>query len=140
MPQSSNNNSHPVAIGIGIAALAAAAAGAYYLYGTEKGPQRRRALKGWMLRMKADVMEEIENLKDVNEEMYRSTVDKIAEKYKQLKNVDPDQITALAMRMHSHWKDIQRDINQATTSVRSARKPASTSKKAKRKTSGRKKR
>ncbi len=118
----SNKASHPVAIGVGIAALAAAAAGAYYLYGTEKGPQRRRAMKSWMLKMKAEVMDEIENIKDLNEEMYKNAISKIADKYSKLKNIDAAEVMALAMRMKGHWKDISKDINQSTKLISSKAK------------------
>ncbi|MDQ2932856.1 MAG: hypothetical protein M3Q80_00555 [bacterium] len=112
-----NNESHSVAIGVSIAAVAAAAAGAYYLYGTEKGKKQRKVMKSWMLNMKADVMDEIENLKDLNEEMYKNAVAKIADKYAKLKNIDTGEVMALAMRMKSHWKDIQRDITQSSKSL-----------------------
>lgn len=108
---------HKAAVGLGLAALVAAAAGAYYLYGNDKGTQRRRKLKSWALRMKADVMEQIEELKDVNEEAYHKVVDGIADKYRQLKNVDPADVAELAARMRMHWKDIQRDISTVTAGV-----------------------
>lgn len=103
-----------VIISVSVGALAAAAAGAYYLYGADDAIKRRRRLKAWMLRMKADVMEEIENLKDLNQEAYIAMIDKISDKYKRLKNADPEEIAALAKKMQSHWKMIQKDINQAT--------------------------
>jgi hypothetical protein len=116
---------HKAAVGLGLAAIVAAAAGAYYLYGNDKGTQRRRKLKSWALRMKADVMEQIEELRDVNEEAYHKVVDGIADKYRQLKNVDPADVAELAARMRMHWKDIQRDISSVTgnTSRRAASSP-----------------
>ncbi len=110
---------HAVAIGVGIAALAAAAAGAYYLYGSDEGAKRRQKMKSWMLRMKAEVMEEIENLKEVNKEAYEATITTIADKYRQFKDIDPAEVAALAGRMKTHWKDIQRDINQTTMTTKS---------------------
>ena len=35
---------HSVAIGLGVGALAATVAGAYFLYGSTKGPARRKAI------------------------------------------------------------------------------------------------
>jgi hypothetical protein len=126
-----NGESHNVAIGVGIAALAAAAAGAYYLYGSDKGAARRKKLKSWTLRMKAEVMEEIEKLKDVNKEAYEATIATIASKYQQLKDVDPAEVTALASKMKTHWRDIQRDITSAAAPRRKAvrAKPRTTAKK-----------
>ncbi|MDE2188268.1 MAG: hypothetical protein KGJ35_00860, partial [Patescibacteria group bacterium] len=59
------------AIGAGIAAFAAAAAGAYYLYGSRNAAKNRKAVKSWALRAKAEVMDEIEKMKDVTEPAYR---------------------------------------------------------------------
>ncbi len=108
------NSSHAVAIGVGIAAIAAAAAGAYYLYGNEQGPKRRKQMKSWMLRMKAEAMEEIEKLKDVNKDAYENVIATITEKYKHLKDVDPVEVMALASQMKTHWKNIQKDLKSAT--------------------------
>ena len=98
-------------MGASIAAVAATVAGAYYLYGSKKGPQHRKAFKSWMLKMKAEVMDEIEQLKDLNEELYKAAVVKIANKYKTIKNIDPKKVMALAQRMKGHWKDIKKDLS-----------------------------
>ena len=108
-----NKNSHGTAIAVGITALAAAAAGAYYLYGSDKAATHRKKVKSWMLRMKAEVMDEIETAKEVTQEAYEKTIDKVSKKYAQLKNVDKDELAELANRMRSHWKDIQGDLGDA---------------------------
>jgi hypothetical protein len=126
-----NIGDHKTAVGAGLAALVAAAAGAYYFYGHKKSTEHRKNLKTWAVRMKGDVMEQIENLKDVNEEAYHSVVDGISEKYQQLKSVDPADVAALAARMRMHWKDIQRDINSVTSGGSARRASSSTSRRAK---------
>ncbi len=113
-----HKSSHTFAISAGIAALAATAAGAYYLYGTDKGKKNRKAMKSWMLKMKADVMDEIEQFKDLNEEMYTAAVTKIANKYKQIKDIDPAEVMVLAKRMQGHWKDIKKDLNVGVKTVK----------------------
>ena len=116
------NDSHALAIGAGIAALAATAAGAYYLYGTEKGKKKRKVMKSWMLKMKAEVMDEIEQLKDLNEDLYHAAVDKVAAKYKAIQNIDQAEVLALAGRMQKHWKDIKKDITASTKTVKKVAK------------------
>lgn len=106
------NQGHKTAIGLGIAALAAAVAGTYFLYGSDKASSNRRKMKSWMLRMKAEVMDEVAALKDVTEETYDKTVAKVAEKYKQIKDIDPEEVTALAGRMKGHWNEIRDDIGE----------------------------
>lgn len=98
-------------IGLGIAALAATAAGAYYLYGSDKAAKNRTQVKSWMLRMKAEVMDQVENMKDVSQEKYDEIIEKVSDKYAAIKDIDRDELKALAGRMKSHWKDIQEDIS-----------------------------
>jgi hypothetical protein len=127
--QTSSGESHAVAIGAGVMAVAAAAAGAYYLFGTDKGAKKRKVMKSWMLKMKADVMDEVEQLKDLNEDLYHAAVAKVAEKYKMVKNVDPAEVMVLAQRMQKHWKDIKRDVQSSAKKVGIGAKKGSRAKK-----------
>jgi hypothetical protein len=111
-------SSHAVGIGLGIAALAAAAAGAYYLYGSDKSVANRKHLKSWMLHMKAEAMDEIENIQDLTEEAYDSTIDKVSAKYSKIKNVDAVELAELAKKMKSHWKEIEKDAKEAYSQVK----------------------
>ncbi len=108
----SHSHGHGVGIGLGIAALAAAVAGAYYLYGSDKSAKNRKHVKSWMLKMKADVMDEVENIKDLSQTAYDKVIDQVSEKYAKIKDVDTDELKALAVRMKSHWKEIQADISE----------------------------
>ena len=103
-------SSHKMAIGVGIAALAAAAAGAYYLYGSDKSAKNRKQIKSWMLKMKAEVMDRVEGIKDLSKETYDKTIDEVSKKYSQIKNVDQKELMQLAKRMKSHWKEIEADV------------------------------
>lgn len=102
--KSSNSN---VAVGLGIGALAATVAGAYYLYGSTKGPARRKALKIWTLRMKADVMEQLENMKDLTEVKYHKVIDMVSEKYQSMKNIDSSELDKTVKVLKAHWKEIK---------------------------------
>jgi hypothetical protein len=107
MKKKNNNN---IAIGIGLATLAATTAGAYFLYGTKKGKVQRKAIKSWTLKMKGDVMDEVEKLKDVSEESYHKAIDKVSKKYNKMKNMDMVELAETADSLKSHWKDIKKEI------------------------------
>jgi hypothetical protein len=113
MNKNNNNENHGMAVGLGVAALAAAAAGAYFLYGSTKGPARRKALKTWMVNMKGEVMGEIEKMKDLSEEVYYAAVDRIALKYQEAKDVDGAELQAVVKRLKGHWKDIKKDAEMS---------------------------
>jgi len=82
-----------VAIGAGVAAIAALAAAGYFLYGSKDGARNRKKVRGWMLKAKGEVLEGVEKMKDVTEEQYAMIVDKVASKYKAIKNIDPAEVT-----------------------------------------------
>ena len=91
--------------------VAALAAGAYFLYGTKEGAKKRKKLKSWMLRMKADVMDEIEKAKNIDEEKYSKLIDKTAEKYKKkLKTAEKKEVERLKKDLKKHWRAIKKDL------------------------------
>lgn len=108
--------------GAGLVALAAAAAGAVFLYGTETGKKKRKEIKSWTLKMKADVMDKIADMKDWSEDAYHDVVDSVAKQYKHVKNVDPLDIAALAQDLKGHWKNIKRQIEGGGKKRRTAKK------------------
>ncbi len=104
-----SSSSHTGAI-VGLAALAtAAAAGAYFLTG-KNGKNNRQKVKGWMLKAKGEVLDQLEKMKLVSEEAYHATVEKVAAKYKTLKNIDPKEIEGLVKELKGHWRSITRDL------------------------------
>ncbi len=111
-------------LGMGLAALAAAAAGAYYFYGSKHSAQNRRQMKGWMIKAKGEVVEKLENLKDLSEENYQKVVSQITEKYGKLKNVNPADLRAMADDMRRHWKNISKQLknNRPASAIRHPKK------------------
>ncbi len=103
-----------VMMGAGIAATMAAAAGAIFLYGTDAGKKKRKEIKSWTLKMKADVMDKMATMKEWSEQEYAGVVDSVAKKYEGIKNVDPVEIAALVRDLKSHWKTIQRHTQGGT--------------------------
>lgn len=77
-----NNTGKAIGIGVGVAAAAAAAAGgAYWLYGSKHSAQHRKMAKSWMLKARAEVMEAIEKLEDVDKERYFAIVNDVLKNY-----------------------------------------------------------
>lgn len=104
---------HKIALGVGIAAAVAAAAGAYFLYGSAKGPARRKAIKTWMIKMKAEVMEEVENMQELSEDLYHSAIDKVSKKYAEMKGIDVKELETTVKQLKGHWKDIKKEAEKA---------------------------
>jgi hypothetical protein len=100
-------SSHVGAVVAGIAGITAAAVGAYYLYGHEDAAKNRAKIKGWMLKAKGEVLEELEGAQDVTESIYMKAVDMVAKKYSQLKNIDMAELEGFIAEMRNHWLGIK---------------------------------
>jgi hypothetical protein len=107
--KSSGNNNVAVGVGLGVAAIAAAA-GAYFLYGTKDGSKKRAQVKGWVLKMKGEVLDQMENMKEMNEGLYTSIVDKVAKSYGSVQSIDPQELKATVDTLKKYWKEIQKSM------------------------------
>jgi hypothetical protein len=94
-----------VGLGLTIASLTAIA-GAVFLYGTEAGKKKRKQIKGWTLKAKGEVLEQLEKLKEVNEEKFHQVVDTVSAKYQKLKTVAPEDLAELSADLKKSWKHI----------------------------------
>jgi hypothetical protein len=89
-----------VAIG---ATIAAAGVAAYMLFGPD-GKKNRKVVRGWAVKMKGEIIEKFENVKDLTEPVYHNIVDQISAKYAKMKNVDSTELKATVAEIRKHWK------------------------------------
>jgi len=109
---SKKDNSH-MALGVGIATtVAAAALSAYFLYGTKQGAKKRAQIKGWTLKMKGEVLDRLEKVKDVNEVVYTEIVDAVAKGFSSMKNVDTQELAVLTATLKKYWSTIQKEFKK----------------------------
>jgi len=101
------------AIGVGAGLVAAAAAGAYFLFGTEKGKNTQKAIRGWAVKAKGEVMDKMEDMKDVTEDGYYNIVDSVVGKYKKLKKVQSTEVDSLISDLKKHWKNIKKELGSS---------------------------
>lgn len=101
---SKNNVGKAVAIGAGVAAIA----GAAYFFLGPNGKKHQKKLKSWMIRMKGDVVEKLEEAKELTRPVYESIIDAVATKYEQLGSIDPKEIKATVDELKRQWKAIVR--------------------------------
>lgn len=112
-----------IAVGAGLA-LAAAAAGAYFLYGKD-APKRRAQVRGWMLKAKGEVLEQLEKLPNLDESTYYGLIDTVSSKYAGLKNVDSAEMMALVKELRGGWKNIKKQLTPVKAAKKAAPKKAS---------------
>jgi uncharacterized protein HemX len=107
MPTKKKSAGLPVA---GLAAVAvAAAAGAYFLYG-KNGASNRKKIRGWTLKAKGEILDQVEKMKEVTEDKYQAVIDKVAQKYQAVKDIDPKEHEQMAKELKSHWKSIKTQL------------------------------
>jgi hypothetical protein len=97
---------------LGAGLIAAAAAGAYFLFGTKEGAKKRVRIKGWMLKARGEVIDKMEDMKEINEEKYKKLVDVTVSKYKKLKKVEKKEADALKADLLKHWKNIKKELKK----------------------------
>jgi hypothetical protein len=100
------------AVGIGaLAAALAVVAGVHYLSG-ERGKKNRAKLKSWMVKAKREVIARVERIEELDRKAYHAVVDEVARRYRGLKDVDPDELRAMAADMKAHWSNIHRRMQR----------------------------
>lgn len=120
-----------VGIGIGVTATMLAAVGGYFLYGSKDAPKNRKKVNSWMLKAKAEVLEGIENAKELSEVEYDKLVDDVMKGYKTARSASVKDMAAFAGEMKNYWGQIKKTGPAKTIAVTHAvtKKKAPTKKK-----------
>jgi hypothetical protein len=97
-----------VGIGVGLTAAAVAAAGAYFLYGSQSASKNRKAVKSWALKAKAEVLERLEQAKEMTKDEYESLIGNVVGAYAGVQNITKSELKNFASEMKEHWKAIEK--------------------------------
>lgn len=101
------------AIGAGVAALAAAS---YYFFGPE-GQKNRKSVKGWMIKMKGEIVDKMEDAQEVTEAVYHKIVDTVAANYLKGGKVASGEVALFADVLKRQWKGITKSTGGAKKKV-----------------------
>ncbi len=109
-----------VAIGAGVAALAAAT---YYFFGPE-GKKNQKKVKGWMIKMKGEIIDKMEDAKEMSETVYHQIVDTIAKKYQTNMKANPELAMYVDM-LKKQWRGISKSTSpKKKVASKTSKKPA----------------
>lgn len=97
-----------VGVGVGLTAAAVAAAGAYFLYGSKNAAKNRKAVKSWALKAKAEVLEKLEDAKEMTKEEYEQLIGTVVAAYAGVKNASKGELKDFKNEMLEHWKAIEK--------------------------------
>lgn len=113
-----------IEIGVGLTAAAVAAAGAYFLYGSKHADKNRKKVKSWMLKAKAEVLEKLEDAKEITKDEYETLIATAVASYAGLKNASKTDVGAFKKEMLEHWKEIEKSAAPIKQKVKKTVKKA----------------
>lgn len=105
-----NTSAKLITLGVGVAALAA---GAYFFFGPD-GKKHQKKMRGWMVRMKGEILEKLEAAQEVTEPIYHKIVDTVAAAQALSGQVSKEEIDELADELKKKWRVISRSLKQMT--------------------------
>ena len=93
--------------GIG-ATVAAIGAAAYVLFGPD-AKKNKKVIKGWAVKMKGEIIEKLEEAKEISEPTYHKIIDTVSAKYAKVKKIDPHELELAVSDIKKHWKAMIKD-------------------------------
>ena len=96
-----------VGAGLGVAAIAAL--GTYLMYG-ERGEKNRKLVAGWILKMKGEVLEKVEEVGELGEEEYYKIVDEVSGRYARLNKVGAEELKHMTAELKGAWGRISQEL------------------------------
>ncbi len=100
--QKSNGMSKGEMVGAGITAGALALAG-YLMFGPDS-KKNRKVVRGWAVKMKGEIIEKLEEAKEISEPVYDRIVDTVVSRYAKAKSVDAKELNDIVADIKKHWK------------------------------------
>ena len=119
------------AAGLAVAGASAAALAAGYFFFGPDGKKNQKQAKAWAIKMKGEIVEKLENAKEVAQPAYHDIVDIVGKEFKKAKKASQPEIDALAADLKKHWKVISGGAPTAKKeAIKTAKKLATVVKKA----------
>lgn len=116
--QKQNHTKAIVAAGAGVLAVAAAS---YYLFGPE-AKKHQKKVKGWMIKAKGEIIEKLEDAKEMTEPVYHSIVDSVTAAYLTNGKIAREDIEAFTKNLKGQWKSIIKSANPKKAKAKTAKK------------------
>jgi NAD(P)-dependent dehydrogenase (short-subunit alcohol dehydrogenase family) len=112
-----------VAVGAGLAAAAAlAAAGAYWFYGSRDAGKHRAQVKSWMLKARAEVMDAVEKLDDIDKERYMAIVQDVVSRYAGHAGVTAAELAHVTRDLKDTWSHMEATRKSGTRVAKKAKR------------------
>jgi len=107
-----------VVVGAGIAALSAAA---YVMFGPD-AKKNKKAVKSWVVKMKGEIIEKLEEAKEITEPVYQDIINTVHQKYMNVKNIDKTELVDAVADLRKQWKNMSKDAKPKKKAKKSAKR------------------
>lgn len=114
------SDTQKIGIGVGLTAAAVAAAGTYFLYGSKGASKNRKVVKSWALKAKAEVLEKLEQAKEMSQEEYEQVIDTVSGLYAQVKDASKADISGFKKEMKEYWNKIEKTAKPVKKAAKKA--------------------
>lgn len=109
---------------VALASVAALSAAAYLLFGP-KGKANRKNIKGWVVKMKGEIIEKMETAKEVTAPVFEKIVHDVEATYKKAKHIAPAELALAVQNIKKEWRGIAKHAGKkASRSAGTAMKKA----------------
>jgi hypothetical protein len=98
--------------GLVAAGALAAAIGGIYLFSHRAPKKSAKTAKSWILRAKADVMEEVQKIPHVSRKAYLGVVQSVLKHYANLKDASKDELSGLKKDLEGHWETVVKNLKK----------------------------
>ncbi|MFZ2682291.1 MAG: hypothetical protein WAZ14_04330 [Patescibacteria group bacterium] len=92
--------------GLVAAGALAATIGGLYLMSRSKKKSAAQTAQAWILRAKADVMDELQKIPHVTREAYTGIISAVLKRYENMKDVSKDELSGLKQDLEDQWKTV----------------------------------
>ncbi|MDO8482740.1 MAG: hypothetical protein Q7S86_02895 [bacterium] len=116
MTQKKKGGSSAVKLTVIGASLAGLAATAYFFLGP-KGKKHQKHAKAWAIKMKGDVVEKLEQAREITEPVYHEIIDSVSNDYTKGMKAGKLEIEELAADLKKHWKTISATTKAAKREI-----------------------
>lgn len=107
MATKKSSKSNVGAVSVGVAAAAATAAAAYWLYGAKNAARHRKLARSWMFKARAEVLEAVEKLGDIDKQTYLDIVDKVVKRYSSVSGATSAELMQMTKDLKAAWQHMQ---------------------------------
>jgi len=95
-------------------AITTLVAGAFLMTG-KRGEKNRNLMRGWAVQAKGEVLQELEQIKEVTQDKYLEIVDSVLKRYKISKKASEKELSKLSKELRAYWSEISAGTKTAVS-------------------------